>query len=754
MIERDISWMYFNHRILQEARRSTVPLLERLSFLGIYSNNLDEFFRVRVASLNRIAESSDKVVSKSDSQRALKTIKQINKLNTLYSKEMEQITEEITRELEKENICILGEKDLTDDQLSYVRNFFHDNILGTTFPVWLSEIKQLSKENDDTIFLAIEMHKWNSDKKNPICSHAVMPLPVKRFGRFLRLPDADGKSYLMYLDDVMRCCLPMVFEGMEFHNFKAYTFKFTKDAEMEFDDDIDTGKMQRVQKGLKSRKRGETLRFIYDETMPKSLLRKVLSKLNLDDLDTIVKGGRYQNHKDFMSFPDCGRSDLKYPKWKPLNKPEFSGTESVLDVIAEKDRFIHVPYHSFDAYLRVLREAAVNPKVKSIKTTIYRLAKQSQVVEALIAASKNQKKVTVVIELYARFDEANNISWSKKMQDAGIDVIFGVDGLKVHSKITLIELSNYSIACIGTGNFHEGNARVYTDCLLFTASPTLVRDVAKVFEFIRSPFRPVRFRELLVSPNDMRNHIVKLINNEITNKKLGKPAYIMMKINHIVDEAIIRKLYAASAAGVRIDILLRGNCSLVTGVPGVSDNIHVVGIIDRYLEHSRILIFANGGNEKYYMGSADWMTRNLDRRIEVMTPVYSPKIQRELKLIVEYGLKDTVQGRIVDGTGDNIIQPVPEGEEPFRSQENLYRYYDEAIKAKLAKKALKEAKNKCSSETATTDDKNAETVVEEKGEPVKVDKSALPAPKMSIGGVPAETKKSRNKSDDKKESKS
>ena len=511
--------------------------------------------------------------------------------------------------------------------------------------------------------------------EKPTPDYAYLEVPVSLCGRFIRLPDADGKSYLMYLEDVIRCCLPLVFEGLGYTDFEAYAFKFTRDAEMEIDNDLRTGTLQKISKGVKSRKRGEPLRVIYDGRMPKDLLKRVLKKMDLDVLDTVLRSGRYQNHKDLMRFPDCGRANLKYPVWPPILKKELDGPESLLEKIQERDRFIHVPYHNFDSFIRVLQEAAISKQVTSIKITLYRLAKESKVVKALIGAARNGKKVTVVIELLARFDEASNINWSKKMQDAGIKVIFGVEGLKVHSKITHIAMkSGPDIACISTGNFHEGNARMYTDCMLMTASRRLVKEVDAVFGFIERPYSPIKFKELLVSPNEMKNKFVALINNEIKNKKAGKPAYIKIKVNHITDPVMVEKLYEASQAGVDIDLVVRGNCSLMTGIPGVSNNIRINGIIDRYLEHSRIFIFAAGGEEKVFIGSADWMPRNLDNRVEVVTPVYDPAIKGEMKRIVEYGLNDTLQGRIVDGKGENNFRDTGE-EKPFRSQEALYDYY-------------------------------------------------------------------------------
>lgn len=673
-LPRDISWMYFNRRILQEAMKERVPILERLSFLGIYSNNLDEFFRVRVATQSRVAECEDKAAH-SEREEALKLIRQINKLNNRYSKEYEGAIKQVTAELEKENICLVNHVQLDEEQQLFVDSFYQQRLNGFISPVWLKSVKQLGNEADENIFLAVKMRK----EGHKVGEYAIIELPVAQAGRFIRLPDKDGKNYLMYLDDVVRYCLPLIFHGMNYKHFEAYAFKFTKDAEMEIDNDLRNGMMQKISKGVKSRKRGEPLRVIYDANMPKDLLKRVMNKLNLDKLDTVLGGGKYHNHKDLMRFPDCGRKDLKYPEWTPVLKNELSGNVGMLELIRRKDRFIHVPYHSFDSYIRILQEAAINKEVKSIKTTLYRLAKDSKVVKALINAARNGKKVTVVIELLARFDEASNIDWSKKMQDAGIRVIFGVEGLKVHSKITYISMkTGADIACISTGNFHEGNARMYTDYMLMTAAKNVTRDVSLVFDFIERPYSPVRFKELLVSPNEMKQKFIRLINEEIKNKQAGKPAYILIKINHITDPVMVKKLYEASSHGVRIDLLVRGNCSLITGVPGVSDAIRINGIIDRYLEHSRIFIFANGGDEKMFIGSADWMPRNLDNRVEVITPVYDSRIKEDLWKVIDFGLRGNCQGSVVDGSGKNCLWTT-DTEESFRSQEELYKYYKSHI---------------------------------------------------------------------------
>ena len=669
-VERDLSWMYFNHRILQEAEKKNVPILERMSFLGIYSNNLDEFFRVRMASLNRIALSKDKNI-KQDRERAKKTIKEINHLNACYNKEFEKAVDDITEELEKQGIRLLHENELNEEQQLFIRRLYLEKLNGSTNPIWLSQVKEIGATGDDGIFLAVKRMEWHEDKKKPKVDYGLISMPDKEMGRFVRLPKSDGMENIMYLDDVIRYCLPMIFIGEGKATYEAYSFKFTKDAEMEMDNDLNSGVMQKVAKGVKSRKSGEPIRVIYDDSMPKELLKRIMSRLNIDTLDTIVSGGRYQNHKDLMAFPDCGRDDLKYPKWTPILKPELETEQSILDTIRQKDRFIHVPYHSFNSFIRVLREAALSPDVKAINVTLYRLAKASKVVKALICAARNGKKVTVVIELLARFDEESNIKWSKRLQEAGVEVIFGVEGLKIRSKLVYISCKSGDIACIGTGNLHEGNAKVYTDYMMMTARPQIVREVKKVFEFISKPFKPVKFRELLVSPNEMKPKILRLISDEMRNAKEGLEAWIKVKINHITDEDVVAKLYEASQAGVKISILIRGNCSLVPGLPGISENISAVGIIDTYLEHSRILIFANGGNPKYYLGSADWMPRNLVNRIEVLTPVYDEELQHDLERTIDYGLRDTTNARIVDGRGTNAFQDGA----PFRSQEQLYVDY-------------------------------------------------------------------------------
>ena len=669
-VDRDVSWVYFNHRILKEAEREDIPLLERVAFLGIYSNNLDEFFRVRMATLSRIAGLKGTGM-REESRHARDLFNRISAMDAGLAEEYAATVAKVTAELDNKGISIVDEERLDEEQRHFVKCYFRSKISGFISPLWLSKLQELSSESDSHIHLAVEL----SAPGLPT-DYAVIELPTSVCGRFVTLPEREGRSFVMYLDDIVRFCLPMIFPGMGYTSFKAYSFKFTKDAEMEIDNDLHVGPAEKIAKAVRNRKKGAALRVLYDAMMPEALLQRLVRKLRLDKLDTIQPSGRYHNHKDFMSFPSSCRKDLRYPAWPAAVPPELKETGSLMKGITDRDRFVHVPYQTFDYVVRLLQEAAVSKGVKSIKITLYRLARHSKIVEALICAARNGKKVTAVVELLARFDESSNISYSKQMQDAGVNVVFGPEGLKIHSKIIDITLRNGTDICVtGTGNFHEGNARVYTDYFMMTADPKIEKEVDKVFDIIRRPFRQQTFSHLLVSPFNMRERFIGLIDDEIRAARKGKEAWIKIKINHVTDEQMVEKLYEASAAGVRIDMLVRGNCSLVTTVPGIADNIQIAGIIDRYLEHSRIFIFHAGGENKTFIGSADWMPRNLDRRIEVVAPVYDPDIKADLMRTVDYGLRDNINASVVDGSGRNELRVTAGEKMPFRSQEELYKAY-------------------------------------------------------------------------------
>ncbi len=677
-IERDISWMNFNARVLQEAMMSDVPLLNRLSFLGIYSNNLDEFFRVRMASDSRVAELTGKGVRKEAMQsRALvNRLKEIDyKLATKFQESIESITEELAHA----GVEFVDEKNLDQETAHFVRCYFRRKISGFLSPIWLNAIKDLYNDDDNAIYLAV---KLSHSKMKP--QYILMSLPVKITGRFILLPPEEGKQRVMYLDDMVRFCLPMLFPSMGYHTFEAYSFKFTKDAGMELDSDLHNGLLQKVAKAVKNRRKGPTMRVQYDATMPADLLQKLLRKLKTDRLDTLQASGRYHNHKDFMTFPDIERCKLTTPLPPALITPDMKEPKGLMQQVLMHDKLLHVPYESFDYFIRVLQEAALSPHVDSVKISLYRVARNSKVVEALICAARNGKKVTTMIELMARFDEQANINCAHRLQEAGVNVIFGVTGLKVHGKVVHIGLrTGRNIAVISTGNFHEGNAAHYTDCILFTAHKSITREVSTLFDFIQKPYSPHTFKELLVSPNQLRTSVYDLIDREINEVRKGKTAWIKIKINHITDSKMVAKLYEASQAGVQLHLLVRGCCSLIPGCPGYSENIEAYGIIDQWLEHSRILIFHAGGKKKTYIGSADWMPRNLDRRVEVMTPIYDEDIKKELEMIIDAGLRDNVKARVIDEEGNNKIHNTG-SDTPYRSQIRLYDYYVSKAKKEAA----------------------------------------------------------------------
>lgn len=685
IINRELSWLSFNDRVLQEAADESVPLVERLKFLGIFSNNLDEFFRVRVATLHRLLD-FEKGAKKLIGEKPRKILEKIQDFVICEQKRFDNIYEKILKELAKENINIINEKKLSPAHAEYVRALFKDEIASLISPIMLNAVSKFPELSDRSIYLAVKLTKKNSPDK---LEYALIEIPTTLFPRFIKLPEIENKKDIILLEDAIRFCLDEVFSIFSYDTFEAWTIKITRDAELDVDNDISESLLEKISKGVKNRHKGEPVRFVYDSKIAPDLLKYFIKKLNLDNEDTLIPGGRYHNFKDFINFPKLGNPNLVYKTMPPARKPELENTKSILSVIAKKDFLLHHPYHNFSYYIKMLREAAIDPKVESIKITIYRVASESKVVRALINAAQNGKKVTAVVELRARFDEKSNINWSHLMEEAGINVVFGVPNLKVHGKLTLItriegkKLVNYSV--VSTGNFHEGNAGLYTDVNVFTADKRITSEVEKVFTFLEFNYRTFNYKHLLVSPNSMRRKIYALIDNEIDNARMKKPAYMLCKINNLVDEEMIYKLYQASKAGVSIKLVVRGTCSLVPGIPGQSENIEVVSVVDRLLEHSRIFIFGNNGNEKYFISSADWMTRNLDYRIEIATPVYDETNKMELKRIVEYALKDNIKARIINPKQDNTFKKDNSGM-PFRSQMELYNYYIESEK-KLSQKS-------------------------------------------------------------------
>jgi len=654
-INREISWLAFNERVLQEASDPTVPLLERLKFLGIFSSNTDEFYRVRVASLKRMSDlDEDKLVLGGRPKKILSRIQEII-LEQRYKSD--DTYKEILKQLAHENIFIINEKDLTESQGAFVREYFQNRVRPTLVPIMIDHSPVIPALKDKMIYLAIRIYNSQTHTRK---KHALIELPTDQIPRFLVLPQEEGRQYIMWLDDVIRYCLYEIFSIFQVDTYEAYTIKLTRDAELEMDDDVSESIVQKISKSLRQRKKGRPVRFIYDEEMPPEMLKQIIKKLSIHKGDNLIPGARYHNFKDFMKFPKIGPARLQNENRPPVPHNDISPNRSMLDIVQKKDILLHYPYQSFTYVIDMLREAAIDPLVVSIKMTLYRVAETSNVVNTLINAVKNGKQVTVVMELQARFDEENNILWANRLREEGAKVIFGIPNMKVHAKMFLItrkekaELVRY--AYIGTGNFNEITSRIYSDHGLFTANKALAEEVNQVFNFLDNNYKSGNYKHLLVSPFFMRTSLLAMIQKEINNVRAGKPAYMILKLNSIVDVDMIEKLYDAGREGVKIKLIVRGICSLKAGVPGLSDNIEAVSIVDKYLEHSRILIFCNGGDEKIYIGSADWMTRNLDHRIEVLTPIYDKSIRKELKAFIGIELEDNMKARILGETQENIYK--------------------------------------------------------------------------------------------------
>jgi polyphosphate kinase len=673
LLNREISWLHFNGRVLQEANDPRNPLLERLKFLGIFSNNRDEFFRVRVATLTRMLK-----VGKTPNQVELnpkKTLREINDIVLSQEKDFMEIYKQIVRELAHYNLFIINEKELTREQGEYIRKYFHEKIRVGLFPIMISSLKDISPLRDKSIYLAVTLGSSDKSIKD---EYALVEVPTKLTSRFLILPSDGEKRYVILLDDIIRYCLSEVFSVFGWDTFTAYTVKITLDAEIDIDTDVSKSFLEIMTESLKQRKRGNPVRFVYDNSIPSELLKIITKRLGIHKDDPMRGGGRYHNFKDFMNFPNLGHTELENPALPPYGHKDLPPNQSILAVIRKKDVMLHFPYQSFQIIIDLLREASIDPKVRSIKMTIYRAARDSSVINALINAARNGKYVTVFMELQARFDEEANIFWTNKLHEEGVRVIQGIPGFKVHSKLILIRRKennkNVFYANVGTGNFNEDTARVYADDSLLTANEKITADVANAFQQMEANYRPMKYKSLVVAPFQMRDHFIKLLNNEIKNAKKGKEAWVIIKLNNLVDEVIVRKLYKASEAGVKIKLIIRGICVLVPGVKRLSENIEAISIVDRFLEHSRVIVFCNGGNEQYYITSADWMIRNFDNRIEVACPVWDKEIQNELMKMLQIQLSDNVKARIIS---KNQVNPyLSNGGPEVRSQMEIYRYFE------------------------------------------------------------------------------
>lgn len=678
-IDREKSWLTFNARVLQEANDANVPLLDRFRFLGIFSNNLDEFFRVRYAAIRRMSlesAESEKILG----VKAEQLLKEITEIVIEQQSESLRILNEIEKKLELENIFIINEKDISKEQEKFIHDYFIQKVSPALVTIMLNDLEEFPLLKDTSGYLAVKLVMNGSELLNDSAKeirYAVVEIP-NTINRFVVLPSNSEKQYIILLDDVIRYNLNNIFNIFDYESISAHMIKITRDAQLEFDSDLSKSLIEKISSSVKDRRVGEPVRFVYDQAIGKDTLDFFLRGMRIDSSDSIIPGGRYHNRRDYMSFPNLGRYDLLYRENVPLPISGLSLEGSILEKIKKKDYLLYAPYQSFSYIIKFLREAALDPKVASIKITLYRLAKNSQIVSSLINAAKNGKKVTVQIELQARFDEESNISYSEQMQTEGIELIFGVKGLKVHSKICVIEriedgkVKRYGL--ISTGNFNENSAKVYTDVTLFTSNTEILKDASKIFDFFDVNYRVHRYKHLIVSPHYTRGKFNKLIEREISNALLGKEAYIKLKMNSISDFKMTDKLYEASNAGVKIQLIIRGICCLIPGIKGLSENIEAISIVDNYLEHSRIYIFANAGDPDVFISSADFMTRNLDARVEVTCPIYDEDIKKELIETFEIGWKANVKARIHSNDLANKYRRRGD-EKPFRAQLEMYNYY-------------------------------------------------------------------------------
>ena len=680
-INRELSWLDFNARVLQEAADANVPLIERFRFMGIFSNNLDEFFKVRYATVKRIAQSDKSGKKALGGVKATELLAAITKRVIDLQQESAKVLEEIEGQLIKENIHFLRENEVTVSHAEFLTNYFLQQVSPALVTVILKEEEQDFSDNE--AFLAIKMTLKEKDTEGQSkYLYAFIEMP-KSVNRFVVLPSNGQKQYIMMLDDLIRYHFHLIFSMFNYEKIEGHMVKITRDAELDIEEDVGKSYVEKIIDSVKDRLIGDPVRLVYDKTIEAETLAVVMRKLGVSSSDSLIPGGRYHHRRDYMKFPSINRKDLLYDTFPPLPLHDLSLEQNILEAVAKKDYMIYTPYQNFAYVIKFLREAALDPQVKTLKITLYRVAELSQVASSLINAAKNGKKVLVQIELQARFDEENNIQVAELLENAGVQLIFGVPGLKVHTKICVIErsegkkLKRYGF--ISTGNFNESTARIYTDYTLFTSHQKILKDVLKVFNFLEVNYKIKKYKHLIVSPHYTFSALIRLIDNEIENKKAGKTARIRLKLNNITNYKIINKLYEASCAGVSIDMIVRGICCLIPGVKGMSENIRVISIVDKYLEHPRVYIFENAGDPKMYISSADWMTRNIDNRVEVACPIYDKDLQKELLDTFLISWKDNVKARLVNTYAQNAF--VPTQGEAIRSQWATYAYY----KKKLSK---------------------------------------------------------------------
>lgn len=674
ILNREISWLAFNNRVLQEAQDSSVPLIERVRFLGIFSNNLDEFFRVRVATVKRLVE-LERSKETNNIFPPQKILNQIQEEVLSLQKKFENIYEDLLVLLEKNNINIISEIELSAELKAYVRGYFTKQIEPFISPIMVRSSTKFPYLKDKSIYLFVIL---NNDDQKPL--YSIIEVPTDRVSRFLVLPKIDSMEKIIFLDDIIRLHLNEIFSVFSFSSIESYIIKLTRDAELDFDDDISESYYEKLTKSLERRKKGTPVRLVYDKEMPEKHLKYLLKKIKLSDHDNVIPGGRYHNFRDLMAFPTLGKKNLVNNPTIPIEPKIFSKNLTIFKSLEDHgDILLHFPYHSFRSIVALIKEASIDVEVTEIKITVYRLASESQIVNALINAARNGKEVHVVMELRARFDEEANLKWAKLLENEGIKVSFGIKGLKVHSKLILIGRKRNSrpiyYGVIGTGNFHEGTAQIYSDVALISMNSEIMDEVKKVFDFIEKPFKIYDFKHLFVSPINMRNQIEALINFEISQARMGRKGKIVLKMNNLVDTHMIELLCLASQIGVEVKLIIRGICSLKPGIPNLSDGIEGISIVDKFLEHTRILHFYHEGKNLIYITSGDMMTRNLDKRVEVATPIYDVDLKEEILDYLNIQLKDNVKARkIFKSNSNEYVKPRAQ---KIRSQIAFYKYLKE-----------------------------------------------------------------------------
>ena len=684
-INREISWLRFNERVLQESTDTCVPLIERLRFLGIFSNNLDEFFKVRYATVKRIVQAGKSGKSVLGGEKAKDLLEEITNIVIRQQKESQVILKQIEEELEEENIFLIDETEIQEHQEEFLKTYFIQNVSPSLMTIILDEHTEFPRLKDSAAYLAIKMVLLNTGEdpeNNREKQYALIEIP-REIDRFIVLPKVGDKDYIILLDDLIRYSLRSIFNMFHCESVSAHMIKITRDAELDIDNDLSKSFIEKISHSVQNRKISDPVRFVYDSSIEADTLNFLKEKMRIQDTDSVIPGGRYHNRRDYMGFPSLGRSDLMYDRIRPLPILGLQLEGSLFEQIAKKDYLQYAPYHTFNYVIRFLREAALDPKVRSIKITVYRLAADSQVAASLINAAKNGKQVTVQIELRARFDETANIKYAEQLQEEGVRLIFGIPGLKVHSKICVIEREEAEgvrrYGFISTGNFNEDTARIYTDYTLFTAHEAILKELNKVFRFFDTSYKIYKYKHLIVSPHYTRSQFKKLIDREVQNAREGKQAYIKIKMNSFTSYDMVDLLYEASNAGVKIQLIIRGICCLIPGIPGMSENIEAISVVDKFLEHPRLFIFGNEGDPKVYISSADWMTRNLDNRVEVGCRIYDEDVKQELLDTFEISWRDNVKARVFDAEQSNRYRQ--SDSKPIRSQFEMYDYYLKKLKA-------------------------------------------------------------------------